>query len=164
MLLSVANVAFSIWLQIRVVSRLLTFCFNLVSWDTESWQMMSHHNLKSFFRACQPAVVWVTCRELPAVPLSLFIVFDCSPIAASLQSSWSFLFPQGRLLNLSCSTVPTFVLSITATTQVCMFAALLLQSLRWFSPTDIFMSSGSGPDRVVQRTRGSIQAGCLPPA
>lgn len=25
---------------------------------------------------------------------------------------------QGRLLNLSCSTVPTFVLSITATTQV----------------------------------------------
>lgn len=30
------------------------------------------------------------------------------------------LFPsQGRLLNLSCSTVPTFVLSITATTQVC---------------------------------------------
>lgn len=28
-------------------------------------------------------------------------------------------FPQGRLLNLSCSTVPTFVLSITATTQVC---------------------------------------------
>ncbi|KAI1239569.1 hypothetical protein IHE44_0012695 [Lamprotornis superbus] len=26
--------------------------------------------------------------------------------------------PQGRLLNLSCSTVPTFVLSITATTQV----------------------------------------------
>lgn len=32
----------------------------------------------------------------------------------------AFLFlPQGRLLNLSCSTVPTFVLSITATTQVC---------------------------------------------
>lgn len=28
------------------------------------------------------------------------------------------LSPQGRLLNLSCSTVPTFVLSITATTQV----------------------------------------------
>lgn len=27
-------------------------------------------------------------------------------------------FSQGRLLNLSCSTVPTFVLSITATTQV----------------------------------------------
>lgn len=27
-------------------------------------------------------------------------------------------FFQGRLLNLSCSTVPTFVLSITATTQV----------------------------------------------
>lgn len=31
----------------------------------------------------------------------------------------SLLLPlQGRLLNLSCSTVPTFVLSITATTQV----------------------------------------------
>lgn len=29
-----------------------------------------------------------------------------------------FLDLQGRLLNLSCSTVPTFVLSITATTQV----------------------------------------------
>lgn len=28
------------------------------------------------------------------------------------------LVSQGRLLNLSCSTVPTFVLSITATTQV----------------------------------------------
>lgn len=28
------------------------------------------------------------------------------------------VFSQGRLLNLSCSTVPTFVLSITATTQV----------------------------------------------
>lgn len=28
------------------------------------------------------------------------------------------LLLQGRLLNLSCSTVPTFVLSITATTQV----------------------------------------------
>ncbi|CDR00611.1 unnamed protein product [Oncorhynchus mykiss] len=28
------------------------------------------------------------------------------------------VFLQGRLLNLSCSTVPTFVLSITATTQV----------------------------------------------
>lgn len=29
-----------------------------------------------------------------------------------------FFLSQGRLLNLSCSTVPTFVLSITATTQV----------------------------------------------
>uniref|UniRef100_A0AAY4CYN3 S-adenosyl-L-homocysteine hydrolase NAD binding domain-containing protein n=1 Tax=Denticeps clupeoides TaxID=299321 RepID=A0AAY4CYN3_9TELE len=29
------------------------------------------------------------------------------------------LLAEGRLLNLSCSTVPTFVLSITATTQVC---------------------------------------------
>lgn len=37
----------------------------------------------------------------------------------SLGSSFSlFLGLQGRLLNLSCSTVPTFVLSITATTQV----------------------------------------------
>lgn len=34
----------------------------------------------------------------------------------SLQVSSVIL--QGRLLNLSCSTVPTFVLSITATTQV----------------------------------------------
>lgn len=33
-------------------------------------------------------------------------------------SFFLFLGPQGRLLNLSCSTVPTFVLSITATTQV----------------------------------------------
>lgn len=29
-----------------------------------------------------------------------------------------YFLPKGRLLNLSCSTVPTFVLSITATTQV----------------------------------------------
>lgn len=34
-------------------------------------------------------------------------------------------FSQGRLLNLSCSTVPTFVLSITATTQVSSFASCL---------------------------------------
>jgi len=34
----------------------------------------------------------------------------------SLITCW--FVPQGRLLNLSCSTVPTFVLSITATTQV----------------------------------------------
>lgn len=33
---------------------------------------------------------------------------------------------QGRLLNLSCSTVPTFVLSITATTQV-----TSLHSMHW---------------------------------
>lgn len=32
---------------------------------------------------------------------------------------------QGRLLNLSCSTVPTFVLSITATTQVGLVVASL---------------------------------------
>lgn len=47
---------------------------------------------------------------------------------------------QGRLLNLSCSTVPTFVLSITATTQVglvvaCLTAAVLLPVvIRPFSP------------------------------
>lgn len=40
---------------------------------------------------------------------------QCVHLAAQL-----FIFSslQGRLLNLSCSTVPTFVLSITATTQV----------------------------------------------
>uniref|UniRef100_A0A674PB00 Adenosylhomocysteinase-like 1 n=1 Tax=Takifugu rubripes TaxID=31033 RepID=A0A674PB00_TAKRU len=35
------------------------------------------------------------------------------------------LMSQGRLLNLSCSTVPTFVLSITATTQVGLALALI---------------------------------------
>uniref|UniRef100_A0A803VVY3 Adenosylhomocysteinase like 1 n=1 Tax=Ficedula albicollis TaxID=59894 RepID=A0A803VVY3_FICAL len=34
------------------------------------------------------------------------------------------LLAEGRLLNLSCSTVPTFVLSITATTQVCTWVGL----------------------------------------
>ena len=34
--------------------------------------------------------------------------------------------PQGRLLNLSCSTVPTFVLSITATTQVTGWSMLII--------------------------------------
>lgn len=36
---------------------------------------------------------------------------------------------QGRLLNLSCSTVPTFVLSITATTQVGLIVASLTVAL-----------------------------------
>lgn len=47
---------------------------------------------------------------------------------------------QGRLLNLSCSTVPTFVLSITATTQVGLVVASLTVAvfppvvIRPFSP------------------------------
>lgn len=46
---------------------------------------------------------------------------------------------QGRLLNLSCSTVPTFVLSITATTQVGLVVASL--TLAVFLPVLIRPSS-----------------------
>lgn len=45
------------------------------------------------------------------------------------------IISQGRLLNLSCSTVPTFVLSITATTQV----SSLSRSAESF--TDIFRAA-----------------------
>lgn len=49
----------------------------------------------------------------PAHPLSSQVQSQVYNILKS-----HFLSLQGRLLNLSCSTVPTFVLSITATTQV----------------------------------------------
>ncbi|NXR14141.1 SAHH2 protein, partial [Semnornis frantzii] len=59
--------------------------------------------------------------------VSLPLPSPCPPPCESCLKAWSGLefsslqappvLPQGRLLNLSCSTVPTFVLSITATTQ-----------------------------------------------
>lgn len=58
-------------------------------------------------------------RRVESVFPSLIDWCDIDPETgiALLTPGPSFTF-QGRLLNLSCSTVPTFVLSITATTQV----------------------------------------------
>lgn len=55
------------------------------------------------FNTPPPPVVWVSV---------------CLQSGPTVQFMPVLLIPQGRLLNLSCSTVPTFVLSITATTQV----------------------------------------------
>lgn len=80
---------------------------------------------------------------------------------------------QGRLLNLSCSTVPTFVLSITATTQVGSlglaeeppFDIGVSKHVFFFvSVTTIVLSAGPGTHRVVQCSGGSVQTGCVPPA
>lgn len=85
----------------------------------------------------KPTIQWLTALGSLKMILFIYFCFHCVKcILGSLPSSvscetWgidffylqiSFFFPhvpfQGRLLNLSCSTVPTFVLSITATTQV----------------------------------------------
>ncbi|CAF87449.1 unnamed protein product, partial [Tetraodon nigroviridis] len=79
------------------------------------------------------------------------------------------LLAEGRLLNLSCSTVPTFVLSITATTQVradtlpVPLPLLAFCSEDQTSP-DWCFCPGAGPDRAVQRPRGTLQTGRVPAA
>lgn len=78
---------------------------------------------------------------------------------------------QGRLLNLSCSTVPSLVLSITTTTQV-IIVMYFYEQHRFFCVIcncvnrDFHMPhfTGPGSNRAVQRTRGTIQTGCLPAA
>lgn len=81
------------------------------------------------------------------------------------------MFSQGRLLNLSCSTVPSLVLSITATTQVRSYVLrYLLQSFIQQNTGSIdslifpCCMSGPGSHRAVQRPRGTIQTGRLPAA
>lgn len=58
---------------------------------------------------------WAVSPKLHITSHTLFSQLQ-SEVYSNLVSI--FLPLQGRLLNLSCSTVPTFVLSITATTQV----------------------------------------------
>lgn len=72
--------------------------------DTEIWVyrflFMMPPKRYIFTQRREPACVFLTCT-------------------LTLCCCFCFVFSlQGRLLNLSCSTVPTFVLSITATTQV----------------------------------------------
>lgn len=74
------------------------------------------------------------------------------------------LMSQGRLLNLSCSTVPTFVLSITATTQVGLVAASLTGCFPAGAHTALLSPAGPGPDRVIQCSSGPVQAGRVSPA
>uniref|UniRef100_A0A8C2Z709 Adenosylhomocysteinase-like 1 n=1 Tax=Cyclopterus lumpus TaxID=8103 RepID=A0A8C2Z709_CYCLU len=64
-------------------------------------------------QACQPTAP--VCSVFIQQLHTYCDTFSCQFLQCS--SCLRFVISQGRLLNLSCSTVPTFVLSITATTQ-----------------------------------------------
>uniref|UniRef100_A0A8D0DFX0 Adenosylhomocysteinase like 2b n=1 Tax=Sander lucioperca TaxID=283035 RepID=A0A8D0DFX0_SANLU len=76
---------------------------------------------------------------------SLHILTLCSLVLCTLNIALLRLPLQGRLLNLSCSTVPTFVLSITATTQVKRRISFCLNYIRRLMNVNMFLLSLSCP-------------------
>lgn len=72
-------------------------------------------------------------------------IAKCISILLNILSTSLCLPLQGRLLNLSCSTVPTFVLSITATTQV---------MADHFLPVDVEYVSHFIPNKDVRTSFG----------